>query len=461
MRETKWRMELFSLYDHTGIEAHLEEMAAKGWELCKINNFGWKYRRVEPKKLHFTVTHYPPASVFDPGPSEGEQTFQEFCAEAGWRLAASAAQLQIFCNEAENPVPIETDAALQVETIHSSMKKSSVLSHLMLLAVGMMNLWMFCSNLWRDPIRVLVDNSWLFSGFCQILLVSMCLVELFGYFFWYRRAKAAAELDGSFVETRGHKLFQTVVLGILFIGMAFWLRSLNSGRMAMFGVASILYVAAVAVLVNAIRALLKRMKAPAKTNRTVTIVSCFVLSFAMTGSLVRHVTESSGDGWSAGHSVHETYEYNGMVWTAYQDELPLGVEDLLGSAPEGYSREREINRSPVASQLEASQRPRMDALELPELAYSVTTVKLPLLYSFCRSGVLRDYRDGWAARFGYQLVVQNESPWEADAVYRVYRDDAPLDQYVIFWPGRIVEITFGWEPTPEQITTAAETLKVI
>ena len=34
MKQKKYRVELYSLYDHTGIAAHLEKMAAKGWLLA-------------------------------------------------------------------------------------------------------------------------------------------------------------------------------------------------------------------------------------------------------------------------------------------------------------------------------------------------------------------------------------------------------------------------------------------
>ncbi len=35
MRETKYRIEHFAFYDHSGIARHLERMAEKGWMLEK------------------------------------------------------------------------------------------------------------------------------------------------------------------------------------------------------------------------------------------------------------------------------------------------------------------------------------------------------------------------------------------------------------------------------------------
>ena len=129
MKNTKRRLEWISFYDHTGLEAHLERMAAEGWLLEKIGNFTWHYRRVEPKKVTFSVRYFPKASMFDPGPSEEQETFYDFCAHTGWTLAASSAQMQVFYNDRPSPVPIDTDPALEVDAIH----KAACLRHVCIL----------------------------------------------------------------------------------------------------------------------------------------------------------------------------------------------------------------------------------------------------------------------------------------------------------------------------------------
>ena len=54
MKNKKRRMELISFYDSTKIKKHLEQMAEKGWLLESMSNFGWVYRRIEPKKLNIS-----------------------------------------------------------------------------------------------------------------------------------------------------------------------------------------------------------------------------------------------------------------------------------------------------------------------------------------------------------------------------------------------------------------------
>ena len=124
MRQTKRVITQFCFYDRTGIQKMLEKQAQKGWMLESIGQLGWKYRRIEPKNVRFAVTYYANASMFDPEPTVGEELYQEFVEYSGWHFVASNAQMQIFCTEEENPMPIETDPMVELQNIHRAVKKS-------------------------------------------------------------------------------------------------------------------------------------------------------------------------------------------------------------------------------------------------------------------------------------------------------------------------------------------------
>ena len=55
----------------------------------------------------------------------------------------TTAQMQVFYNEAEDPVPIETDSLIELENIHESAKKSFLPSYYLLLAVCILQMGMF------------------------------------------------------------------------------------------------------------------------------------------------------------------------------------------------------------------------------------------------------------------------------------------------------------------------------
>ena len=133
MRTDRWNkkreLNLYAFYDHTGLERHLEKMAANGWMLESVGTYALRYRRCEPKKLRFAVVYYPKTDSFCPDePNHENLTFWDYCAGAGWQIVMQRGDTHIFYNEDLDAVPIETEAVVQVETMERA-KKGYVLSN--------------------------------------------------------------------------------------------------------------------------------------------------------------------------------------------------------------------------------------------------------------------------------------------------------------------------------------------
>lgn len=465
MKDTKRRYEVFSFMDYTGIAAHLTEMAEKGWLVEKLSNFGWTYRKIEPKKLTFYVSYFPKASEFDPEPTEAQKTFFDFCRHTGWELAATSAQMQIFYNEQENPVPIETDPVVEVATIHQAAKKSFFPTHIVLLLLSVWNGFLFVSRLLGDFIGLLSSTSNLISGFAFTMVFVVCVMELSAYYIWYAKAKKAAA-DGKFVKAYSTSRLQRVILAAVFIGYVYWIITeviLGSALKKTVGTAMIFYMAALIILVNAIKQLLKHKNVPRNINRVVTMSASFLLSFCMMGVITFSVLRASQNGFF--DRDKETYEYNGATFTVYKDELPLTVEDMLDIQYAGYIKERRSDESLLLGQFVMHQRPRFDAehfTQIPGLEYTITEVKLPSIYEFCKNSLLNEKQDkvtdGQIDFYDHYEPV-DPTPWNADEAYRLYWSYGHfIDRYLLCYEKRIVEITFDWEPTAEQMAIVAERL---
>ena len=182
MKDTKRRFEAFSFFDHTGIQAHLEEMAVKGWMVEQPGPYLWRYRRIEPQRLHFAVTYFPAASDCDPGPTEGQQTYQDYCESAGWHLSARWGQMQIFCTAEEDPVPLETDALTQVDTVHRTMKRSSLPGMAVVAALALFQVCFQLRLFWEDPVDFLSTPSSLYALPAWLVFLGVELYELLFYF---------------------------------------------------------------------------------------------------------------------------------------------------------------------------------------------------------------------------------------------------------------------------------------
>ena len=464
MKELKRRLETFSFYDHTGIEKHLENMAEKGWLLSEINRFTWVYRRIEPKKLHFAVTYYPKASEFDPEPQEGQMIYQDYSAHTGWKFICSSAQMQIFCNEEENPIPLETDPSVEVQTIHKAAKKAFLLSYYILLAIAVLDTALFVSRLLGDPIGLLSSTTQLSTGFCWALLFLLCVVELGGYYRWRRKAIKAAE-NGEFLDTRSHTLFQKIILAAAIIALIYvFINLISVGNRMMLTIYTLMlaYMITLIVVVNAVKKFMKRKKASRTANLTVTLVVDFVLAFAMMAAITFGTLKASQAGLF--NPGAETYEHNGSTWIIYQDELPLSVEDLQDIKFDGYIRENRHSESIFLGQKVVWQHPRRDTdtpVNVPDLKYTLTIIKVPALYDMCKERILNRRSDTVVEAgiiFADHYEEIDAAPWLAEEAYQLHWNEGVLNKYLLCYKDRIIEIDFEWEPTEEQMKIVAEKL---
>lgn len=464
--ETKRRLETFSFYDRTGLEKHLARMAEQGWLLEKIGQFFWTYRKAEPQALTFSVCYFPKASQFDPGPSEEQQTFYDFCEHTGWTLAASSAQLQVFYNRRPDPIPIETDPVMELDAIHRTMKRSFLPSQLVMLVMAMLNGALMVWRLVDDPVEELARSSTLLTGMCWLLIVVLVGVECGGYLLWHRRAVRAAE-RGEFLTSHSHRKLQIAALVLLGVWLMYYLLSVfTSGNRMMTAVVVIMfcvYVPGVFLVTNGVKGFLKRRRASAKVNRVATIVIALAAAYALVGVIVFGTLYANKHGVFAGDR-EETYQYNGHTFTAYHDELPLTVEDLLYVDSDGYSYWQQWGEeSLLLGRYVMEQRPRFDApnnKEAPRLNYTIVLVKAPFLYGLCRDTFLHQWEGDWY--WDSEYVPADAAPWGAVEAYRELDGEYGLrNQYLLCYPDRIVEIQFDYdwgEITPAQMAIVGEKL---
>ncbi len=164
-------------------------------------------------------------------------------------------------------------------------KKNFVPSYLLLLAISILQVVMFISSLREDPVVLLSNSARLFSGLCFSLLSLLLLVELFRYFFWYSKAKRAAEY-GEFLNMPNTSGFQKIIFAIIFTGILYWIASSllwGNSMQRWLAFFPFIYVPVLFLSVNGVKEFLKRRKASRSVNRTFTILTSFVSAFIMLG----------------------------------------------------------------------------------------------------------------------------------------------------------------------------------
>ncbi len=462
MRQTKRRLETFSFFNSEGICRHLEKMAAKGWLLDKLDSFGWHYRRIEPKELTFAISYCPKASEFDPEPSEEQQDFFAFCAHTGWELACTSAQMQIFYNERPDPTPIETEPALEYEAVCAAAKKGFLLPYFLLLAVGFMQAFMFIGGLINDPVDKLSNTVGLFTGVAWAVLMLLCGTELTAYFLWKKKAGALVD-QGIFLDPPDTSRVEKIALGVVLAFAAYYvLDVLLSGDKLMIAILLVMggYMFLLIWGVNGVKAFLKRRKASRTLNRNVTIGTSFVLAFVMMALITPGLLALNRTGIFADKD-DETYEHWGQTFVAPHDEIPLTMEDLLGSAEQaGDIKERSGHESLLLGKYTMRQHPRFDSetATMYWLEYDVVKVKVPFLYDMCRDQYLRD-AERKDVDFQRYYAPIDPAPWGAKEAYQLEDNVVGLrNKYLLCYEDIIVAFDPDMELTPAQMALVGEKL---
>ncbi len=445
MKDTKRQFKMFSFFDFDGITAHMEKMAAQGWMLEQSTNRFWYYRRTEPKKLKFAVTYFPKASEFDPHPTEELQAFNEFCQAAGWKPAASMAQMQIYYNENENPVPLETDPMVQVNTIHTAMKKNFIPSSLLMMVLSLMILVMNGVKFFTNPVSSLSSNADFFISFSYIMLFMISAVELAQYYNWRKKAIALALEGQSIPSGKTAKLFQIIVLAVMTV-MLFIYAALSLGVVSLWLLIVIFAIfGGTGVAAVWLKEFLRKKNVPRHMNMILTFgivmaVSIFMMFMVVWAAVTYDLPTSRKDSKPVGsYTTPQGFEFD-----IYNDEVPLRLEDFISTDYSDYSVQNRQSGSMMLSVSKVSQDATVNRQGVPELIYEVTKVKFAPVYDICFEEIfysLDDSKDkNIPDEFKAKLVEQSDTAWNADKVYRQQYLDEYEDKWLICWNDKIVEI---------------------
>lgn len=453
----KWEYNLYSFYDRTGIEAHLEAMAAKGWLLEKIDRVFWRYRRIEPRTVHISVVYFAPASEFDCGPGEAQQTFQDYCREAGWTQLAGWSQMLVFYSEAPQPVPIETDAAAQVAAVHAAMKKNFLITNVLMAILALIQALRGIRDLVTSFTDTLADPASLSALTLWLLLSVFSLTEIITYFLWRRKALAAAQQKGRFTSTRGHRGFQTVLLIISGV-MLVWLVLSVSRPIALVTLGAVAWVWLLEGALSLLRRAMRRTGWSTEVNRIATQVLSFLLALAFVGGMYYVIFRLFRE-----RPWQQTYTWQGETYDLHPADLPLTVGQLTGQPYDHVSREILCTRTPFLARLSGQ-----ETVGLPDgqerLSYTVTDI----LHPWLRQAVTRDLLENADLHFHFHgsftvsrsWQPEPEDGWGADAAYRLRYDenDELVDEYLLFYGDRVVDVQLPFTPDSAQRACIAQAL---
>ncbi len=444
-----------AFYDRVKIQQELEKMAEQGWIIERLGAFYWTYRRAEPKRRHVSVVYVADGSAFNAEPTQGEQLLEELCRQDGWVLTASWGQMQIYYNEQEDPTPMETDPVTQVETIHRAMKKNGIPATLANLGSSLLWIGAILWNAYVRPAETL-SGIWIWLVLDELVQMLAAIIDLICGRLWYRKAMRAAE-QGTYLEIWNHRVLTWILTTLSFLVLGMMLLSLTK-------LWSVLVLAAVAValviwLSGKIQEGMKSAGCSKRANLGVSIAAALVLTLVTIAgvsfiAIHFHLMDES--------KPVGTYEKYGRTRDVYADALPLRLEDLMDTGELEWSLEKQGQSSFLVSWYCYRQWPLTEDSEVMDFHYTVTDVPYPALYTHCKRRILQEKQD--ITDHGEVLHVEHyepvdPAPWGAEEVYQLRWGDGRLEDYVLCYQGRLVELDLTWTPSAEQKQIVGEKLK--
>lgn len=178
---------IYSPYECTAVEEYLEMMAEKGWLLESIYEYFFKFKRIEPKKLKYSVEASRRLSIYDEEDTEKSREYREYCIAAGWNYVCQENKLLIFYTEDENKViPIETDDEEKFKNIFNASIPRILMKISILILFAMQLYFEFIGNRIKYAIAF---NSSLFVGILYLIFIAILLTEIMSFFIWAVRSK--------------------------------------------------------------------------------------------------------------------------------------------------------------------------------------------------------------------------------------------------------------------------------
>ena len=184
----------------SAVEEYLEIMAEKGWLLKSVNGAFFKFTKIRPKKIKFSVDILNNISVLDSDDSDEALNYREYCEAAGWDYVCQANKIQIFyAEDGSEAIPIHTDEREKFKSVF----KYSLFNIGYLIFMSL--LFIFNINLSIKNIEYnLLSNLSLFAVIVMSSFILMSIVEIINFSIWVIRASVNLK-DNRFIPYNRYK----------------------------------------------------------------------------------------------------------------------------------------------------------------------------------------------------------------------------------------------------------------
>ncbi len=199
-----YKMPQCPVYDITGMENWLEEMAAQGFMLKRFfTNLIAVFEVKEPKKLRYALTSLSSNAFSVPDLDPSLEQLKDYCADFGWQYVDHRGSFCIFVTDDENAVELHTDSdveAMMLERIQNEKKHSLILPVLWFFYIAFQIVY---NGFWRSVIHI---GSELYL--LAFLVLAFLVVDTILEFRYLRSMRNALQNGEGLPISRNSKLYQ-------------------------------------------------------------------------------------------------------------------------------------------------------------------------------------------------------------------------------------------------------------
>lgn len=439
MADYKYIRVRIDLWNRMKMVLYLEKQAKNGWLFCGFEEKRWRFQAVEPQIVHFTVTYFAGYKADDYEAGQKMVEFREYCAHDGWQFAGCYEEVQVFYNLNENPLPIDTDPCIEVETMHAIAlrKLKPQLKRFALFTAFLMALALYAY--YTDPVRLFLHTLLLMYLVAYVGGFLVYLLRVLEEFLWLHQAKRYAEQHGAYPYDLKHVRISTVV-GVVTALLVFEI------TIRFFGPVSTLWMTGVlAAVLSLIYWSLHRIDNLPFSKRT-----CGIIGLVCTVAIVFTMAAVLSRAMSAFGVGEELYAPMGSTWAQYEEIPPLQIEEYYGDGLDDLFYSSYVEETPFLAKYSAWMHADRGEDYLV-LDYEILEVKWDVLYNLCVEEYVHGIMKG-------SCCYTDAAPWGAQTACFRGSEEIPTNLWLLCYEDRIILLYVSEDPTPEQMAQIGMTL---
>lgn len=296
IKDTKTTFFIYFPYECAAVEEYLEEMAEKGWLLQSIKGNFFKFKKIEAKKIKYSVDVFNKVSVFDHKDSNVALEYREYCEAAGWIYVCEKDKIQIFYSDNDKQtISIHTDEREKFKAVF----KSSIFNVICQAIVILSLIYIAYVQIFDSTDFVLSYNFGILSLVIGIFGIFISILRVTNFFIWLIKARRKIK-ENKLMPYNNYKqirikniLIKVYLLAIIFVLSAILI--FDSYGSEQFSV-SVLLIGCIPIIISiCVKGFINRKRYSKNINRAITIsstiASIFLVLMIIGHTLMSSITE--------------------------------------------------------------------------------------------------------------------------------------------------------------------------